>query len=78
MSNADNIYFCGLMLKQARLDAKQQGVKIPKRLSTYRIDMGNSTWFEVYAPNHGLLWSGYADCASHAKAHYIESLLNTE
>jgi hypothetical protein len=69
--------FGSLSLKLSRQDAKKAGLKIGK-LSTYKVKSmcgkGGDNWYEVYEDSN-LVWQGRADCASQAKANYLENLI---
>lgn len=69
-----NLMFCRLMLRQAREQAKRQGVKLPKRITALRSD---KTWFFVEADGVDGKYIK-ADNAIHARAEYIFGLLNAE
>ena len=69
-----NLQFCRLMLRQAREQAKRQGVKLPTRITAMRSD---KTWFFVEADGMGGQYIE-ADNAWHARAQFIFGLLNKE
>lgn len=69
-----NITFCGMMLRNARTEAKEAGIKIGK-LVTWSTKHGSNKWYEVHCRDNGLVWSGTASCASEAKANYIGGMV---
>jgi hypothetical protein len=70
-----NTAITGSVLKMARKEAKDAGVKLGK-LTTFRpSSLGSNPWYEVYEDGE-LVWSGEAYNASEAKTDYINSKLS--
>ena len=70
-----NRAFTGLLLREARRDAREAGVVLPK-LSTWCSRLGTNTYYEVYGgKDEGMIWAGQAQDANEAKSQAIESIL---
>lgn len=70
-----NVAFDRSLLRDARVRAKDSGVKLG-RLTTYRCKaLGANTYYEVYEDTR-LVWDGAAATAYEAKAKYILSRLS--
>ena len=68
-----NTAFTSLLLKNARNEAKEMGVPVP-RLSTWNTTMGSNKYYEVYGGTE-MIWSGTAYNAAEAKSNAIGSLI---
>ena len=73
--SGENQVFCSLMLRQARAEAKEKGIVIPK-LGTY--NMGHRDGYEVYPKGHDMKWYPRAYNASDAKASWINEFIEGE
>ena len=68
--------FGAVMLKQARIEAKKNKVKIPK-LSTWSTTAGTNPYYEVYDDHGDCLWCGKAFSAYEAKSNAINILIES-
>ena len=71
---SDNVIFCNRLLKEARDTAFSIGLRIGK-LTTYTRKAIRNIWCEVYEDDK-TIWTGYASCASDAKAHAVRKLID--
>ena len=62
-------------LRRCRKDAKELGVVVPKGLTTYCHDHGETPFYEVWLKGDGIVWRGPACSDSDAKAQCIEKLI---
>lgn len=68
-----NAQFCSLMLKLARKDIKEAGIKVGK-LVTWKDSFCD--YYEIWeGEGSSQVWMGSASCASEAKAAYLGILL---